>query len=234
MFCINCNNKEAIKYSEYSTGNFCSSYCAKSFSTKQDQNKLKKAVCVLCNKDTYINKRASITTAKCEECKKIGISKVHKEYYRKSYPRTLCKKCEKVITRGSSGYCRTCYPVSNENYYKIYIKNWIETNGTNLKGRPRIFIKKYILDQQKGVCSECGLAPIWNNKPIVFILDHIDGNSNNNSPNNFRMVCPNCDSQLDTFKNKNRGNGRLVDREYRRELYHKNKEKYTDGQRGDS
>lgn len=48
---------------------------------------------------------------------------------------------------------------------------------------------------------------------IVFILDHIDGNPFNNRRLNLRLICPNCDSQLDTFKSKNKGGGRYYRRQ---------------------
>lgn len=41
---------------------------------------------------------------------------------------------------------------------------------------------------------KCKNPDIWNNKPLVFILDHIDGHANNNSRDNLRLICPNCDS----------------------------------------
>ena len=40
----------------------------------------------------------------------------------------------------------------------------------------------------------------WNGKPLVFILDHIS----HNERSNLRCICPNCDSQLDTYKSKNK------------------------------
>lgn len=65
---------------------------------------------------------------------------------------------------------------------------------------------------------------MWNNKKIVFILDHIDGHHDNNDENNLRLVCPNCDSQLPTYKSKNRGNGDDYDRKYRNEYNKKKKD----------
>lgn len=49
---------------------------------------------------------------------------------------------------------------------------------------------------------------MWNDKELIFILDHIDGDASNNKRNNFRLICPNCDSQLDTYKSKNKNGSR--------------------------
>lgn len=35
----------------------------------------------------------------------------------------------------------------------------------------------------------------WNNHQLGLILDHISGNSRDNTPQNLRFLCPNCDSQ---------------------------------------
>lgn len=47
-------------------------------------------------------------------------------------------------------------------------------------------------------CSICGQQPFWNNKPLIMILDHINGIHNDNRISNLRWVCPNCNYQLDT------------------------------------
>jgi hypothetical protein len=75
--------------------------------------------------------------------------------------------------------------------------------------------KKFLLESGKK-CSICGLEDFWNNQPINMILDHIDGDSTNNTMSNLRLVCPNCDSQLPTFKSRNYGHGRA----WRRKRYH--------------
>ena len=68
--------------------------------------------------------------------------------------------------------------------------------------------KKYFLEEQNHRCAICGLKDEWNGKTLVFILDHIDGNADNNNRENLRLICPNCDSQLDTFKSKNKNSAR--------------------------
>jgi hypothetical protein len=55
-------------------------------------------------------------------------------------------------------------------------------------------------------CAICNIGPFWNNKPMVLILDHINGINNDSRLSNLRFVCSNCDSQLVTYKSRNRKN----------------------------
>lgn len=68
-------------------------------------------------------------------------------------------------------------------------------------------IKQQMISYQ---CDCCGIGPEWYNKPMPLILDHINGISNDNRLENLRFVCSNCDSQLDTYKSKNRKRVRAV------------------------
>ena len=70
------------------------------------------------------------------------------------------------------------------------------------------YFKKDILKEQDGKCDICKIEDNWNNKKLVFVLDHIDGDASNNKRDNLRCVCPNCDSQLDTYKSKNKNSAR--------------------------
>ena len=54
-------------------------------------------------------------------------------------------------------------------------------------------------------CRCCGIGPEWNGKPMPLILDHINGVNNDNRLENLRFVCSNCDTQLPTYKAKNKG-----------------------------
>lgn len=57
-------------------------------------------------------------------------------------------------------------------------------------------------------CAICGVLGVWNGAPMRMVCDHIDGNPYNNAYTNFRLICNNCDSQLPTYKGRNRGKGR--------------------------
>lgn len=59
-------------------------------------------------------------------------------------------------------------------------------------------------------CSVCGIDAVWNNKPMPLILDHINGINNDNRLQNLRFVCSNCDTQLPTYKSKNRRGSQAV------------------------
>lgn len=53
------------------------------------------------------------------------------------------------------------------------------------------------------ICDECKLEGIWNNKPIVLHLDHINGLANDHRLENLRFLCPNCHSQTNSYTGRN-------------------------------
>ena len=64
------------------------------------------------------------------------------------------------------------------------------------------------------VCERCGLDQ-WFGADLPLELNHINGNSQDHVLSNLEILCPNCHSQTDTYKNKNYGNGR----HYRKQRY---------------
>lgn len=140
-----------------------------------------------------------------------GISKKEK---------SICRNCGKEFISNNSSYgfycCRKCQQeYQSKEKYENYLKDSEPYRGQNNMR----WIRKHVLEEQDHKCSICGMEDSWNDKPIVFILDHIDGHASNNCRENLRLICPNCDSQLDTYKSKNKKS----DRSYRSKYYKKKK-----------
>ena len=85
-------------------------------------------------------------------------------------------------------------------------------DGVRGPGQTSKHIKRYLVETLNNTCSSCGINS-WNGKDIVMDLEHIDGDSDNNRPENLTLLCPNCHSQSPTFKNRNKGKGRHARRQ---------------------
>jgi hypothetical protein len=48
-------------------------------------------------------------------------------------------------------------------------------------------------------CALCGLEPVWNGKPLLLTVDHVNGHRHDNCRENLRFLWPNCHSQTPTF-----------------------------------
>jgi Zn finger protein HypA/HybF involved in hydrogenase expression len=70
-------------------------------------------------------------------------------------------------------------------------------NRCNLKRR---LIKQGLLKEE---CSKCKLGPLWQGERLILVMDHINGVNNDNRLENLRLLCPNCNSQTDTFAGRN-------------------------------
>jgi hypothetical protein len=67
--------------------------------------------------------------------------------------------------------------------------------------------RKALIHRDGNKCSVCNIEN-WQNKAIVFEVEHKDGNSSNHIASNLCLICPNCHSQTATYKGKNKGKGR--------------------------
>ena len=135
----------------------------------------------------------------------------------------VCLICKKPLKKGhKTPYCLEHY---RQHQREEKISNWLKTGQTGMTVDTTIrgVIRDYILQDQDCKCAICGLKNQWNNKTLNFVLDHIDGDASNSCRENLRLVCPNCDSQLDTYKSKNKNSARNARKEYLKE--HTNKDK---------
>lgn len=140
--------------------------------------------------------------------------KANKEFSNKV---CACKNCEKQFHPRYSSFGIFCSKICEGQYkskekYKEFLEFPERFRGqSNMK-----WVKKFILNEQNYKCAICDCPNIWNNTELIFILDHIDGHANNNIRSNLRLVCPNCDSQLDTYKSKNKNSDRVYYHDHHR------------------
>lgn len=76
---------------------------------------------------------------------------------------------------------------------EILVESSGYTSTNTLKKR---LIKEGLL---KNHCTECENPGFWRGKKLVLILDHINGISDDHRFENLRLLCPNCNSQTETF-----------------------------------
>ena len=64
----------------------------------------------------------------------------------------------------------------------------------------------YRLGLKENKCEICGISE-WYGKPIQCELHHLNGDPTDNRIENLQILCPNCHSQTDNFRSRNRTNG---------------------------
>lgn len=156
--------------------------------------KTTEVICLNCEK-TFLKNDQEIKKSPNHFCSRSCSAVYNNKKFQKRLLEGECKKCGKPCA-GSSAYCsNTCYKQSRlENTNNRFVKGEISSPVT-IKNH----LKKYYNQE---CCSVCDQNTIWNNKSLTLQLDHIDGNSDNNLPENLRLLCPNCHTQTETFTSK--------------------------------
>ena len=117
-------------------------------------------------------------------------------------------------------YCKKCGVLLTKESQKVYCSNICQANDKRDKQFEAIekagefpvqgkfketnrYIARAWLEHKYGhVCAICDRSE-WNQQPIPLVVDHIDGNPENHSIENVRLICPNCDALLPTYKSRN-------------------------------
>lgn len=186
IYCLNCGKEIVNKWGK----NFCSKSCSATLN-----NKLR------VKKDSVEEvKKVKTKIIKKRETKIIKTKRVKKIKY--------CLFCGKeILSKSAKKFCNNqCHAdyKHQESYKYFLVNNSLYCYGGYV---PKQF-KNEFMKEQNNKCLICRCEPFHNGKSLVFVLDHIDGDASNNNRENLRMICPNCDTQLDTFKSKNKDSKR--------------------------
>jgi hypothetical protein len=113
-----------------------------------------------------------------------------------------CQRCDKQLLRAQSKFCggECDLAFKQEALYATFAV----TGVLNCAARTA---RKYLLVTRGQRCEICKIET-WRDRPVPVVMDHINGDPTDQRILNLRLVCPNCDALLPTFKGRNRGNGR--------------------------
>lgn len=191
--CLFCQN--SLEYKNHKQKNFCSSSCSASYN-----NSRRKIVRV----------KKTLKIVRVKKTKKIVQTKNDKVITTKKI--TVCTFCGNVCKKNADKYC-TLNCLQQHKWFERKEKIENEQKVTNARQA-----RRYLLETQGHKCAipHCGISE-WHGQPVLLICDHINGNADDWSLTNLRMICSNCDAQTPFYKGKNKGNGR-----HKRRLRYKN------------
>ena len=161
---------------------------------------------------TYIKKIANKLGISIEQRRKIN----PKETFNKGKGRKYyCLNCNIELRNTRNTNHKYCSNSCQQEYeYKLWVDKYKQDNSiakSTKWGQIPAYLRHYIFEKFKYKCCLCGWSevnPFTNTLPLE--IDHIDGNYENNSEENLRLICPNCHSLTATYRGANRGNGRNI------------------------
>ena len=137
--------------------------------------------------------------AGCEVLKKINSEKTKEVYATNNrLPMSLLYKNLPQETKNKMNWAKGKSLTPDES---IFTENSFYSNEM-VKGR---IVKENKLQYK---CAKCSIDS-WQGETIVLDLDHINGDNTDNRLDNLRFLCPNCHSQTDTYKGRNKNSGKL-------------------------
>lgn len=127
----------------------------------------------------------------------------------KKHKESHCLNCGNKLNRHQGKYC--CSKCQGEYQYKKYIERWKSGLENGMKGTYQLsnYIIRYIKEKYNNKCCRCGwneINPFTNNVPLE--IHHKDGDYINNDESNLELLCPNCHSLTNTYKNALNHEGR--------------------------
>lgn len=134
-----------------------------------------------------------------------------------------CLNCGKELHKRNQRYTKCCSKECAGKYRRNQtVKAWLDNpdSATQKHGGLSATIRQYLLEQSGYKCSECGSSKKnpYSGKYLLEI-NHIDGDSRNNNPDNLEVLCLICHGMTKNYRALNKNSTRID----RRTKYHQAK-----------
>lgn len=125
-----------------------------------------------------------------------------------------CLYCGTIADKGKNCFGKYCNnKCQGLHKRQTLVESWLAGELPGWTGKTRQlcnFIKIYLKSTRGSACSICG----WDKRHNIdgnslTEIDHIDGDAENCRPENLRVICPNCHSETDTFRARNKVSKRV-------------------------
>lgn len=131
---------------------------------------------------------------------------------------THCLNCNKELHKRNQRYNICCsHKCLIEYKQKEVIKKWLAepSSATLADGSLSETVRNYLIEQAGNICP-CGDTrrnPVTKKRPLE--INHIDGNSRNNNPDNLEVLCPTCHALTPNYGALNKGKSNRLDRRHK-------------------
>ena len=121
--------------------------------------------------------------------------------------RKWCDSCYQTHYKYRAASSKRKVPCVYIGYNQHRIAEWLtgEWDGSQKSGASNA-VRAYLLDINDYKCSMCGFdTPHPVDNTTILEIDHIDGDSTNNTFTNLRVLCPNCHALTPSYRARNTG-----------------------------
>ena len=182
---------------------FCSNSCSRENNRQIVASRPKKkhsAVCLRCKEVFHPKYKIAVFCSHSCSAKHNNLSR-RKEL-------KDCLVCAKAH-RGKTDFCSVS--CRREDFIMKWLDNTVDGGG---KYTTSSIIRDFLIKESGYRCPECGENRVRSDGSCVLQIDHINGNWQDNSRGNLRVLCPTCHALTDNYGARNMGNGRKWKKSY--------------------
>lgn len=119
--------------------------------------------------------------------------------------RLTCGCGRRILSKRGVTHCARCWPAER-------IRRWLagdmEVTYVGAGKEPATWVKSYLVETRGDRCERCGFDEKTSDGRSIIQMDHVDGRHLDNSPDNLKLLCPNCHAMTETFGSKNKAGTR--------------------------